>query len=148
MLWLGQASGHVVSFNKEGVMIVKSLVAARDILLQELQILSKAIDKTIDLTDFISEMDDVKLFDSIIKTNLRAADGEVSRQGKPQNGLEVLTYFMQHCTSGFGFQFLGNFFFCCCCVLNIYFSFLSRKQMACSAFKLMNCYTPCRQVLY
>lgn len=72
------------------IMLVKSLLSARDILLEELQKLSKAIDQAIDLTDFISKMDDTK-FDSILQENLVAADAKVSGQGKPQNGLEVLT---------------------------------------------------------
>lgn len=72
------------------IMLVKSLLAARDILLEELQKLSKAIDQAIDLTDFISKMDDTK-FDSFLQENLVAADAKVSGQGKPHNGLEVLT---------------------------------------------------------
>lgn len=102
-------------------MIVKSLVAARDILLEELQILSKAVDQTIDLTDFVCKMDDLKLFDSTLQANFGPADGEVSRQGKPQNGLEVLTYFVQHCISGFVFQFLCHSSLSC--LLNVYFFF-------------------------
>lgn len=74
-------------------MTVKSLVAARDNLLEELQRLGKAIDKTVDLTDFISKMDDIKLFDLILEANLGAADGEVSRHGKPQDDLGVLNLF-------------------------------------------------------
>ncbi|XP_048331496.1 uncharacterized protein LOC107422813 isoform X1 [Ziziphus jujuba] len=83
-----QASGQAASINREGVMIVKSLVSARDILLEELQRLGKAIDKTVDLTDFISKMDDIKLFELILEANLGAPDGEVLRPGKPQNDLE------------------------------------------------------------
>lgn len=71
-----------------GIMLLKSLLAARGILLEELQTLSKAIDQAIDLTDFISKMDNLN--DSFLQENLVAADDKVSGQGKPQNGLEVL----------------------------------------------------------
>lgn len=71
-----------------GIMLLKSLLAARGILLEELQTLSKAIDQAIDLTDFISKMDNIN--DSFLQENLVAADDKVSGQGKPQNGLEVL----------------------------------------------------------
>jgi hypothetical protein len=88
----GLALGQVVSVDLKDVMLVKALLTARDILLEELQKLNRAVDQAIDLTDFISKMDDTKLFDSVLRANLGAAD-EVSGQGKPQNGLEVLTLF-------------------------------------------------------
>lgn len=71
-----------------GIMLLKSLLVARGILLEELQTLSKAIDQAIDLTDFISKMDNIN--DSFLQETLVAADDKVSGQGKPQNGLEVL----------------------------------------------------------
>lgn len=71
-----------------GIMLLKSLLAARGILLEELQTLSKAIDQAIDLTDFLSKMDIIN--DSFLQENLVTADDKVSGQGKPQNGLEVL----------------------------------------------------------
>lgn len=123
-------------------MIVKSLVSARDILLEELQRLGKAIDKTVDLTDFISKMDDIKLFELILEANLGAPDGEVSRPGKPQNDLEVLTYFMHHSTSGFLFNFYAEF-----CLLNLSL-FLSRKQMVFQTFTLMTGYQLYPLMLY
>lgn len=55
------------------VLLVKSLLTARDILLEEAQKLGKAIDQTIDFTDFISQLDDTKLFGS-----LSQADGSSS----------------------------------------------------------------------
>ncbi|KAH0989019.1 hypothetical protein GBA52_000502 [Prunus armeniaca] len=82
-----QASAQVAAAGVNDIMLVKSLLSARDILLEELQKLSKAIDQAIDLTDFISKMDDTK-FDSFLQENLVAADAKVSGQGKPQNGLE------------------------------------------------------------
>ncbi|KAK9930043.1 hypothetical protein M0R45_027102 [Rubus argutus] len=81
-----QTSGHVATADANGIMLLKSLLAARGILLEELQTLSKAIDQAIDLTDFISKMDNLN--DSFLQENLVAADDKVSGQGKPQNGLE------------------------------------------------------------
>lgn len=72
-----QAVGLVASVNSKEMMLVKALLAARDILLEELQRLSKAVDQLIDLTDFTSKLDDATLF------------GKDS--GKPQNGLEQST---------------------------------------------------------
>ncbi|XP_059453326.1 uncharacterized protein LOC132183879 [Corylus avellana] len=83
-----QALGQVASVDLKEVMLVKALLTARDTLLEELLKLSRAIDRPIDLTDFISKMDDMKLFDSVVQANPGAVDGEVSAQGKPQNGFE------------------------------------------------------------
>ncbi|XP_050377066.1 uncharacterized protein LOC126794399 isoform X2 [Argentina anserina] len=81
-----QAAGQLSTADSNGIMLLKSLLAARSILLEELQTLSKAVDQEIDLTDFISEMDNIN--DSFLQGNLVAADESVSGQGKPQNGLE------------------------------------------------------------
>ncbi|KAJ6433660.1 hypothetical protein OIU84_017372 [Salix udensis] len=70
-------------------MLVKALLVSRDTLLEELQKISKGIGHAIDLSDFISNMDDMRMFDSIMQENL-GADGEVSGQGKPHNGLEQM----------------------------------------------------------
>ncbi|KAE8125952.1 hypothetical protein FH972_020712 [Carpinus fangiana] len=83
-----QALGQAASVDLKEVMLVKALLTARDTLLEELLKLSRAIDRPIDLTDFISKMDDMKLFDSVVRANPGAVDGEVSGQGKPQNGFE------------------------------------------------------------
>ncbi|XP_062158083.1 uncharacterized protein LOC133865669 isoform X2 [Alnus glutinosa] len=83
-----QALGQVASVDLKQVMLVKALLTARDTLLEELLTLSRAIGRPIDLTDFISKMDDMKLFDSVVRANPGAVDGEVSGQGKPQNGFE------------------------------------------------------------
>ncbi|PRQ20826.1 putative protein FAM135, alpha/Beta hydrolase [Rosa chinensis] len=81
-----QEAGQVASADSNGIMLLKSLLAARSIVLEELQTLSKALDQEIDLTDFISKMDNTN--DSFLQENLVAADDKVSGQGKPQNGLE------------------------------------------------------------
>ncbi|PON68452.1 Protein FAM [Trema orientale] len=82
------APGMVDSADAKAVMLVKSLLAARDLLLEELQRLSKAVDQVIDLTDFMSKMDDMKLSDSVSQGSIGVVDGKISGQGKPQNGSE------------------------------------------------------------
>ncbi|KAJ9183343.1 hypothetical protein P3X46_007208 [Hevea brasiliensis] len=82
-----QSIGQVVSVDMKQITLVKTLLVARDTLLEGLQKLSKAIDQAIDLTDF-SKMNDEGMFDCILRPNLSTADGEVSGQGKPQNVLE------------------------------------------------------------
>ncbi|XVE70277.1 hypothetical protein DITRI_Ditri10aG0059400 [Diplodiscus trichospermus] len=85
-----QALDQVVSTDLKQVMLVKALLEARDTLLVELQNLGNAINQAIDLTEFTSTMNDIKLFDSFLQANQvdADADAEVSGQGKPQNGLE------------------------------------------------------------
>lgn len=63
---------------------VKALLGARDILLEEMQRLSMAVGQSIDLSDFVSNMNNVPLSNSTV-------DG--SGQGKEQNSLEVLALF-------------------------------------------------------
>ncbi|CAK9313273.1 unnamed protein product [Citrullus colocynthis] len=70
------------------VTLIKALLTARDILLEEFQNLGKAIDQAVDFTDFISGMDDTKYADVLMPSKMDKVKGEVSRQGKPQNGLE------------------------------------------------------------
>ncbi|OMP06367.1 hypothetical protein CCACVL1_01604 [Corchorus capsularis] len=72
------------------VSIVKALLDARDTLLLELQKLGNAINKAVDLTEFTSKMNDTELFDFFLQANQVTADGDVSGQGKPQNGLESI----------------------------------------------------------
>ncbi|XP_038704395.1 protein FAM135B-like isoform X3 [Tripterygium wilfordii] len=85
---LCQVTSQVTAVDMKHVLLVKSFLVARDTLLEELQKLSKAVDQTIDLTDFTSKMDDIKLFSSILQMDPATADGGVSGQGKPRNGLE------------------------------------------------------------
>lgn len=90
LIVIGQALGEVASLDTKKIMLVKALLVSRDTLLEELQKISKGIGHVIDLSDFISNMDDMRMVDSIMQGNLGTADGEVSGQGKPHNGLEVL----------------------------------------------------------
>ncbi|XVE70276.1 hypothetical protein DITRI_Ditri10aG0059400 [Diplodiscus trichospermus] len=84
-----QVTGESIDGSTQ-VMLVKALLEARDTLLVELQNLGNAINQAIDLTEFTSTMNDIKLFDSFLQANQvdADADAEVSGQGKPQNGLE------------------------------------------------------------
>ncbi|GAV70115.1 DUF676 domain-containing protein/DUF3657 domain-containing protein [Cephalotus follicularis] len=83
-----QALSSVSSADMKQVMLVKALFDARDLLLEELQKLSLGIDRAIDLTDFMSKLNDVTHFDSILQSSLGTANIKFSGQGKLRNGLE------------------------------------------------------------
>ncbi|XP_022768567.1 protein FAM135A-like isoform X3 [Durio zibethinus] len=83
-----QALDQAASTDLKQVMLVKALLDACDTLLAELQKLGNAINQAVDLTEFTSKMNDIKLFDSFLQANQVTADAEVSGQGKLQNGLE------------------------------------------------------------
>lgn len=87
-----QGSGEVASVDLINVMLVRALLTARDILLKELQKLSKAVDQAIEISEFVSKMNNVKLLNFVSQANQFATDVEISAQGKPQNGLKVLTF--------------------------------------------------------
>ncbi|KAG7649960.1 putative protein alpha/Beta hydrolase [Arabidopsis thaliana] len=76
-----KALGLLASADKKLVSFVKALLGARGILLEEMQRLSKAVGQTIDLSDFVSNMNNVQLSNS-------TSTG--SGQGKEQNSLENL----------------------------------------------------------
>ncbi|ESQ29590.1 hypothetical protein EUTSA_v10023308mg [Eutrema salsugineum] len=76
-----KALGLLASADKKMVSFVKALLGARDILLQEMQRLSEAVGQSIDLSDFVSNMNNVPLSNSAV-----AGSG----QGKEQNSLEKL----------------------------------------------------------
>ena len=78
-------------------MHVKALLDSRNTLLEDFEEIGEAINQAIDVTELSFRMNGVELFNSILKKNLSTADDEVSRQGKPQNGLEVLALFVQLC---------------------------------------------------
>ncbi|KAL1194369.1 hypothetical protein V5N11_017837 [Cardamine amara subsp. amara] len=69
----------LASADKRLMSFVKALLGARETLLEEMQRLSKAIDQSIDLSDFVSNMNNVPLSNSTVDS---------SRQGKEQNSLE------------------------------------------------------------
>ncbi|KAI4316059.1 hypothetical protein L6164_024076 [Bauhinia variegata] len=76
----------VTSIDVKNVMLVKALLSARDILLEELRKFSEAIDRAIDISEFVANMDNMTLVNSALQANQVATD--VSGQGKPQNSLE------------------------------------------------------------
>ncbi|XP_010548759.1 PREDICTED: protein FAM135B-like isoform X2 [Tarenaya hassleriana] len=81
--------GQMASADKKLVSFVKALLRARDIMLEEMQRLSKAAGQAIDLTEFISTMNDVLLFDSA--PTGKSVEDEGSGQGKEQklNGCDL-----------------------------------------------------------
>ncbi|XP_030943248.1 protein FAM135B-like isoform X2 [Quercus lobata] len=85
-----KALGQKASGDLKQIMLVKALVAARDILFEDLQKISKAIEQEIDLTDLIFNLDNKNLCSSIMQADLDMEFGEVSRKlsGKPQNSIE------------------------------------------------------------
>ncbi|KAJ7958857.1 hypothetical protein O6P43_019513 [Quillaja saponaria] len=83
---LYQGLDQVASVDMKDIMLLKALLTARDILLEELQKLSKAVHQAIDLTEFVANIDDMKLLNSIPLASQVVA--EVSGQTKLQNGLE------------------------------------------------------------
>jgi len=93
--------------SRDEVTLIKALLTARDILLEEFQNLSKAIDQSFDFTDFMSRIDDTKYIGVLMPSKMDNVKGEVSRQGKPQNGLEVHALF-QTVYFFFSFCFLTN----------------------------------------
>lgn len=73
------------------VLLVKSLLTARDILLEEAQKLGKATDQSIDFTEFIAQMDDTKLFDSLSQADVSstASDAKKLEVANSQRSSEV-----------------------------------------------------------
>ncbi|WZZ86766.1 hypothetical protein YC2023_115345 [Brassica napus] len=71
-----KALGLLASADKKMVSFVKALLGARDILLEEMTRLGEAIGKSIDLSDFVSDMNNVPLSQSAVPG---------SGQGKEQN---------------------------------------------------------------
>ncbi|KAK3021189.1 hypothetical protein RJ639_046603 [Escallonia herrerae] len=85
------AAGENYEASKK-VMLVKAFIAARDIILEELQKLSVAINQTIDLTDFTSKLEEKTLFGSSPKAGLETSNNEVLGQtsSKARNTSEEL----------------------------------------------------------
>ncbi|KAJ0011346.1 hypothetical protein Pint_32923 [Pistacia integerrima] len=78
----GDAWGPLASVGRKQVMLIKALISAYEILLGDLQRISKAIDHALDLTDCTSKLDDMKFVGSVDCTVL----GQFS--GMQQNGVE------------------------------------------------------------
>lgn len=84
------------------VLLVKTLLTARDILFEETQKLSKAIDRSIDLTDFISELDDTKLFGPLLGADAASTNSDAQRLelAISQNGPEKPSIFLDFRSNG------------------------------------------------
>jgi hypothetical protein len=87
-----QGLEEVASVDLKTVMLLKTLLMARDILLEELQKLSKAVDQTIEISEFQSKLNNEKILKFVVQANRFATDVEILAQGNPQNGLKVLTF--------------------------------------------------------
>ncbi|CAI8599941.1 unnamed protein product [Vicia faba] len=78
----------VASQDVKDIMIVRALLDSRNLLLEELHKISKAVNEAIDTSDFVSKMNDVNLINFVVRANEFAIDGDNLGQGKLQNGLE------------------------------------------------------------
>ncbi|KAL5703685.1 hypothetical protein ACHQM5_022210 [Ranunculus cassubicifolius] len=67
-----------IHVNAQSAALMKAMLTARDIIINEIHKISKAINQTIDLTDLSSNLGDNKLIGSIIKGNFRTANIEAS----------------------------------------------------------------------
>ncbi|GMH21546.1 hypothetical protein Nepgr_023388 [Nepenthes gracilis] len=97
----GKGLGQVASVNPKEVMLVKALLTTRDILLEEMQNLSKGIGQAIDFNDFISQLDDIKLFSSLLRQQLPSSN-EASRQDvrEARNNVEKAIVFLDFQSNG------------------------------------------------
>ncbi|KAJ8763820.1 hypothetical protein K2173_003602 [Erythroxylum novogranatense] len=82
---LNQDLGKASSMDVKLVALVKAFLIARDTWLEDLRKLSLETNQPIDLSEFISNLDDINMLDSLLQVNLGAADGGVSSPGKRQN---------------------------------------------------------------
>ncbi|XP_044474605.1 uncharacterized protein LOC123202666 isoform X3 [Mangifera indica] len=83
-----QALDQVASADTKPVILVKALLDSRSTLLEDLQKLSEAINQAIDMTEFMSGIDAIKLSHPLLQVNLGTANGEVPEQGMPRNHSE------------------------------------------------------------
>ncbi|KAH7575665.1 hypothetical protein JRO89_XS02G0187000 [Xanthoceras sorbifolium] len=107
------AQGQLAAVDSQQIMLIKALMAAYDILLDDFGRISKAIDQAVDSIDFTSKSDHMKLLGSV--------NGEASAQlmGRLQNGVERadattdlpsdgLSYFLSSDDLLNSFHMLGN----------------------------------------
>ncbi|KAK9665800.1 hypothetical protein RND81_14G137500 [Saponaria officinalis] len=99
--FVGKSSKGLDKVEKE-VLLVKAFLTARDILLEEAQKLSRAIDHSIDLTDFISQLDDSKLFGSLFHANGSSIASAVQRpeSAESKNSNENANIFLDFRSNG------------------------------------------------
>lgn len=87
---MGQGASVIVKRH----MLVKALVDSFNTLLEDLQKLSEGINEAVDMTEFASRMDGIKLFHPILTANMGTVGGEISEE-LPQNGFEVIALFVR-----------------------------------------------------
>ncbi|KAJ1399150.1 hypothetical protein SESBI_30525 [Sesbania bispinosa] len=116
------------------VMLIKALMAAHDILLEDLKRISTGIDQAIDLTEITFESDVTKWFNSTPPEHVKSIDGELSLQlsEKTDVSAEKATHYINNLTKESfqpfswddhllnSFQSLGNQLLC---LWNIFLKF-------------------------
>ncbi|XP_027354668.1 protein FAM135B [Abrus precatorius] len=85
---LDQGIGGVVTLDKKNVMLIKALLTARDILLEELQKISIAVGEALDMSEIVAIMSNINSLNSVLQVNHFAIDVEVIGQDRPQNDVE------------------------------------------------------------
>lgn len=85
---LNQGFGGVASLDMNNVTLFKVLLTSRDILLEDLQKISKAVNEALDISEFVSIMSNMKLLNSVLQANQFPIDVEVLGQGQPQDSLK------------------------------------------------------------
>ncbi|KAJ4701539.1 hypothetical protein OWV82_024770 [Melia azedarach] len=96
-----KAVAQVAPVDVKPDMLIKALVDSFNTLLEDLRKLSESINQAIDMTEFASRMDDIKLFHPILHANLGTAEGGVSRQSKPENGFKKANGTLDFQSDGF-----------------------------------------------
>ncbi|CAN8311886.1 unnamed protein product [Cochlearia groenlandica] len=82
-----KGSAQIASAEKKLVSFVKALIGARDTLVEEMQRLSKAVGQTIDLSEFLSSMNNALLSDPALTR--KSVEIEGSGQGNQQSILKL-----------------------------------------------------------
>jgi len=85
-----QGWSDVASVKLKNAMLVKALLTAYDILLDELEKLSKAVGQAIDISEVLSKRNSMKLINSVPQSDQFTTEVEISGQDKSQNYVEVL----------------------------------------------------------
>ncbi|EEF43562.1 conserved hypothetical protein [Ricinus communis] len=78
---------QVGSADFEQILLIKELVAAHDILLDDLRNISRAIDQSIELSSFVLNLENTK-FGSLMQSNMGGAEEVLEVLNKPQNGVK------------------------------------------------------------
>ncbi|KAK8473113.1 hypothetical protein PHAVU_001G063050 [Phaseolus vulgaris] len=85
---LNQGWSDIASVKLKNAMLVKALLTAYDILLDELEKLSKAVGQAIDISEVLSKRNSMKLINSVPQSDQFTTEVEISGQDKSQNYVE------------------------------------------------------------